>query len=329
MDAQWATPLLLDAKREYAGQLAEIITPFVLDCVGGMHARAKGNTKLFRQYLREIPTWNVNVVLAKTNDIQTRVPYLSRLITAVFVAYTKVMSTIKLYDNAALHDINLNVPSNDQLVHKVFVHVASAFYLKPSLVLPEHHDFRRELVLKAVHKTVHELLPMQDILDACLPGGPAPQVFDAAVQQAPEDAEFFGGVQQEQFDGQQFQQPQAQQFQQPQPQQQQQQFGDPFQFQQVPQQFQQSMFQQSQPAFQLPQPQMFQLPQPQPQMFAPQLPQPQQFQPQPLQPQQMFQPAQPQPQMFQPAQPHQPLYQEQAQDPQEPQELFSDAEEGF
>jgi len=314
--AQWATPLLLDAKREYATHLADVLAPRVLGCILDMWAHSRGKVKPFRDALREIPRWNAHVVLERTAEVQRRVPYLGRLIKAVFLAYVKVMVTIKLSDAEVFHNINFQVPSDDQLVHKVFFMVADAFYERPSLVLPQHKDARREVVLGVVHRCVRDMLPMTDILDACIP--PEQQAQQQALQAQQQAQQGFPDDPADDFLDDPFQQP----FQQLQPQQLQ-----PFQ----PQQLQPQPFQ--------PQPSQPQQLQPQ-QPFPPQPPFPQQ---QPFAQQQPFQPQQPFAQ--QPFQPQQPFAQQQQAfpqrapqqpqhinipggvAPQQPQDLFSDAED--
>ena len=325
MEAHYATPLLLDAKREYTTQLAEIMADSVLKTLNALWDQAcRGSwreaqrVELFRHKLREIPAWNSYVVQAHTAAITGQVPYLGRVIMAVFAAYVMVMTMIKLYPTTTQPMINFQAPSNEQLVHKVYVNLAREMYNKPSLIHSARADSGRELLVAALQRAVHELLPMQDILDACL-AREAPQPLQA-------DAEFFGGdfaggadfAAQDAYLQQQPMQP-GQLMQQPmQPGQLLQQPMQPGQLLQQPVDIAQPMFEQ-----QLEQPQF---PQPQPQ-FQPQQPQfahPQpQFQPQPqpqfphTQPQPQFQP---QPQQFQQPQP-------QFQQPQ--QELFSDADDEF
>ena len=354
MEAHYATPLLLDAKREYTTQLAEIMADSVLKTLNALWDQAcRGSwreaqrVELFRHKLREIPAWNSNVVQAHTAAITGQVPYLGRVIMAVFAAYVMVMTMIKLYPTTTQPMINFQAPSNEQLVHKVYVNLAREMYNKPSLIHSARADSGRELLVAALQRAVHELLPMQDILDACL-AREAPQPLQA-------DAEFFGGdfaggadfAAQDAYLQQQPMQP-GQLMQQPmQPGQLLQQPMQPGQLLQQPVDIAQPMFEQQLEQPQFPQPQFAQpqVPQPQPQFpqpqFAqpqPQFPQPQpQFQPQQPQfahPQPQFQP-QPQPQ-FPHTQP-QPQFQPQPQQFQQPQpqfqqpqqELFSDADDEF
>jgi hypothetical protein len=166
------TPLLLDAKKEYLHQLSEVLAPHILNT---MHAAYVSATKsqrnarrvlaAFQEKLREIPVWNASVVAAKTSEISSRVPFLADLIAAVFVSYTKILSSIKL--GADKPNIRLRLPSNEALVHQVYIHVAKEFYATPSLLRADRAT-RAATVRAAVDSAVRSMLPIQDILKAYL-----------------------------------------------------------------------------------------------------------------------------------------------------------------
>ena len=166
------TPLLLDAKREYLSQLAEVLAPHVLNTMQAAYVSATKTQRnarrvlvAFQEKLREIPVWNASVVAAKTAEITSRAPFLADLIAAVFVSYTKILSSIKL--GADKPNIRLRLPSNDQLVHQVYIHVAKEFYASPTLLRAER-AVRAATVRAAVDAAVRSMLPIQDILKAYL-----------------------------------------------------------------------------------------------------------------------------------------------------------------
>lgn len=166
------TPLLLDAKREYLSQLSELLAPHVLNTMQNAYltaAKTQRNARrvvaAFQEKLREIPVWNASVVAAKTAEISSRAPFLADLIAAVFVSYTKILSSIKL--GADKPNIRLRLPSNDQLVHQVYIHVAKEFYAAPSLLRADRAT-RAATVRAAVDSAVRSMLPIQDILRAYL-----------------------------------------------------------------------------------------------------------------------------------------------------------------
>lgn len=166
------TPLLLDAKKEYLNQLSEVLAPHILSTMHAAyvsatktHRNARRVLAAFQEKLREIPVWNASVVAAKTTEISSRAPFLADLIAAVFVSYTKILSSIKL--GADKPNIRLRLPSNDQLVHQVYIHVAKEFYATPSLLRADRAT-RAATVRAAVDSAVRSMLPIQDILKAYL-----------------------------------------------------------------------------------------------------------------------------------------------------------------
>ena len=332
-NAAGLTPLLIDAKKEYVGQLTDVLTPYVINTVQGLYTaavaqRSGAPTAAFQRALRDIPTWNSTIISGHARDIENRFPFLGDLVAACFVAYVKILSSVKLHQQKP--NIRLKLPSNETFVHKVYVHVAREFYSTPALVRADR-GAKVAVVRAAVEASIRDMLPIEDILKAYLgntvddtdrtmnPGQLAEDDVVAegelADDMAPEandaDTEF-------EYSNNSNNTPYTPPAQPTEP-----------EFQQLA-----SLQPQMQPQLQMPQPQM-----PQPQMPQPQMPQPQMSQPQ--------MPQMPQPQMPQP----QPQPQTQTQDEtdeaneaneakkiqvgQQPaaapvqQDLFSDAEDEF
>lgn len=161
-------PLLLDAKNIYVTHLSDIVGPYIISTLSAMYAASKTEgwfdaVKRFREKLREIKLWNATIIEQHTATIETKHPYLGELIAAAFVAYVKVMSSIKLRDDKP--NIRLKLPTNATFVHKAFVNVARAFYENPQLAAhPEEYTEMRS----AIQQTIQGMLPIQDILKAYL-----------------------------------------------------------------------------------------------------------------------------------------------------------------
>ena len=161
-------PLLLDAKNIYVNQLSEAMGPYVLKTIESVYAETTqaGSSKVlirFQQRLKEIPVWNSSVVEQHAANIEARFPYLGDLIAAAFVAYVKVMSSIKL--RADKPNIRLKLPTNTAFVHKAFVNVARDFYAAPQMAAnPALYGGMRV----AIERTIRDMLPIKDILKAYL-----------------------------------------------------------------------------------------------------------------------------------------------------------------
>lgn len=163
------TPLLIDAKREYVGQLTDVLAPYVINHIARMYVTAqqqgKAPTLAFQKYLKEIPTWNSATIHERTMEIIGKYGFLGDLIAACFVAYVKILSSVKLHTQKP--NIRLKLPTNDSFVHKVFVNVAREFYTNPTLIGADRSG-KVALVKAAVESSVRDMLPIEDILKAYL-----------------------------------------------------------------------------------------------------------------------------------------------------------------
>lgn len=170
MDDAGLTPLLIDAKREYVGQLADVLAPFVVNHMVNMYLAARKqapntSTLTFQKALRVIPVWNSHSVRRHTADIENKYSFLGDLIAACFVAYVKILSSVKLHHQKP--NIRLKLPTNDAFVHKVYIHVAREFYAAPDLVRADRVA-KVAVVRGAVEASVRDMLPIEDILKAYL-----------------------------------------------------------------------------------------------------------------------------------------------------------------
>ena len=258
-------PLLLDAKNIYVNQLAEAMGPYMLRTIESLYEDTleAGSSKVllrFQAKLREIPKWNTDLINQHAVCLESKVPYLGDLIAAAFVAYVKVMSSIKLRPDKP--NIRLKLPTNAAFVHKAFVNVARDFYEAPHMGQRPATEYAG--LRAAVERTIRDMLPLQDILraylgsvvdnqntvspmpddhgdddDDCPAAAPSPAMFN----HEEEDDDDGASPSPDECPPPPPPQPQPQPYQQPQPQ----------------------PFQQPQPQpFQQPQPQPFQQPQPQP-----------------------------------------------------------------
>ena len=169
MDASGLTPLLIDAKREYVGQLTDVLAPYVIGHINSMYAAAQSQrraaTLAFQTALRDIQQWNATAIAHQASHIQSKYSFLGDLIAAVFVAYVKILSSVKLHNQKP--NIRLKLPSNDTFVHRVFVHAAREFYGEPGLVGADRAR-KLAIVRAAVEASVRDMMPIEDILKAYL-----------------------------------------------------------------------------------------------------------------------------------------------------------------
>lgn len=287
------TPLLVDAKKEYMHQLADVLMPYTMNTIGKIYDAAQKKEKTFREMLRQVPNWNASHIDERTHEIERRCPQLQDLIAACCVSYTKVLGSIRL-NQSQNSNVRVSLPQSSTFVHGVYIYVAKEFFYEPKLVYATRTT-KINLMRDAVDESTRQHVPMQQLLKAYLsvavddtgldPLAAAADGFQTPVMvQSPVATD----QQQHQFEQQLLQQLMAQQQQQQQelPQQQQQ---FPQQQQQFPQQQQQQFPQQQQQQQQMmiPDQQLLHIPQlPQEQPPPPALSPVQQFSPKQQQQQQ-------------------------------------------
>ena len=160
------SPLLVDAKKEYTVQLADLLTPYVMNTVARIYENSKKKTAAFRELLRGVPNWNASGIEERTNEIERRNPQLADLIAACCVSYTKVLGSIRL--NPSQHsNVRIALPQTSAFVHSVYVYVAKEFFYDPKLVFADRH-VKATLMTSAVEESIRQHVPIQQLLKAYL-----------------------------------------------------------------------------------------------------------------------------------------------------------------
>jgi len=163
--------VLGEAKAECTDKLCRVITPVAIDVMLTLYndasEMAKGK-KILTQYqklLQEVKTWNESIIHANTQKVLESCSYFRDILTAVFICYTKIMSSIRL--GKVKKSINLKIPSNDIFIHAVFTELADMMYHNPYFLQEKSaYDIKQEMnirVLKAVNGSIKLLVPLDEI----------------------------------------------------------------------------------------------------------------------------------------------------------------------
>ena len=113
-----------DARAEYTKQLCVFLVPayfqFFINLLEkskqAMTTTPKRSLWQFQNYLNEIHDWNMEKVNNEIHTIYTNCgcDYLDDLLTAVFIAYTKVLTAIRLSSNKKKIEINVPTSVNEE-----------------------------------------------------------------------------------------------------------------------------------------------------------------------------------------------------------------------
>ncbi len=167
-----------EAKGEYTKQLCGFVIPALKSYflqtfdIAKESENPKGPVWAFQDVLKEIPDWNIDKVKRESEKIvdMTNCDYLEELLTAVFIAHTKVLSAIRL--TSKNKKLQITVPKVDHFLHRTLCDCArllwsNAFLLKPNIPSIEKQKNLNQmetLLQEGVLQTIRNMLPVKSIL---------------------------------------------------------------------------------------------------------------------------------------------------------------------
>jgi len=165
--------ILVEAKREYLGQLCLLMCPVMIETFEEMYEEAyklsKGRKVLvmYQKLLKEVPNWSDAMSKQHTDNIANRCAWFNDLLAAVFVSCVKILSAVRLSkDNKK---ISLKLPTNEVFIQMCHNKVAQSLYNDPYIYHESQNEHSRndklfERFSICVENAVKELIPVQQIL---------------------------------------------------------------------------------------------------------------------------------------------------------------------
>jgi hypothetical protein len=169
-----------DARAEYTKQLCVFLVPAYFQFFIELLEKAKHDMinepkKVlwqFQTYLNEIHDWNMEKVHNEIQRIYTNCgcDYLEDLLTAVFIAHTKVLTAIRLSSNKK--KIEINVPKIEHFLFKVLCETSkllwSSTYLFrdgiPGIEKQQNYRNIEQIINEGILQAVRSLVPVKSIL---------------------------------------------------------------------------------------------------------------------------------------------------------------------
>lgn len=168
-----------EAKSEYTRQLCQILTPslqiYFLDVLKGIKEKEPDSRRLlwnFQALLQEIPDWNQDKVIRETEKIQrdSNCDYLEELLTAVFIAHTKVLSAIRI--TTKQKKLQLTIPKIDHFLHRTLRETGRILWGNAFLLAEQGTPIERQknmrqvegLIMEGIQQSIRSLLPVKTIL---------------------------------------------------------------------------------------------------------------------------------------------------------------------
>ena len=191
-----------EAKGEYTRQLCVFLAPcletYFLRLLDEARSQAESSQKYlwtFQNLLQCIPDWNQDKVVRETEVIQKdcKCDYLEELLTAVFIAHTKVLSAIRLSTKQT--KLQITIPKIDHFLHRVLSECArtlwtNAFLFVDTSSIEKQKNLRQVsgLIHDSILQAIRGLLPVRTILREYLhedEEGEAPVASSAAIAPVP------------------------------------------------------------------------------------------------------------------------------------------------
>jgi len=169
-----------DARTEYTKQLSVFLVPayfqFYVDLLKTsretMAAEPKRALWQFQTYLNEIHDWNMEKVRHEIQTIQSHCgcDYLEDLLTAVFIAHTKVLTAIRLSTNQK--KVEIHIPKIDHFLFKVLCETSKLLWSSTYLFrdnisgMEKQQNYRQieQLLHEGMLQAVRSLVPVKSIL---------------------------------------------------------------------------------------------------------------------------------------------------------------------
>jgi len=176
------TGVYSDARSEYTKQLCNILIPPYFQFFLGILEKAREEVtktnepkKLlwqFQTFLNDIPEWNMEKVNTEIAGLQTSCAcdYMEDLLTAVFIAHTKVLTAIRV--SAKQKKVQITVPKVEHFMFKVLCETSkvlwgNSFLFRDGISSMEKQQNYRTvegLLAEGIHQAIRAMVPVKNIL---------------------------------------------------------------------------------------------------------------------------------------------------------------------
>ena len=200
--------ILVEAKREYIGQLCLLMCPVMIETFETMYEEAYKLTKgrkvlvMYQKLLKEVPNWSDAMSKQHTDNITNRCAWFNDLLAAVFVSCVKILSAVRL--NKDNKKISLKLPTNEVFIQTCYNNAAKDLYRDPYIYHETQNEHARndklyERFCVCIETTVKELIPVQQILQTYMSQTQEGQDLDVGEAEVgdSEDPDLIDGYEEE------------------------------------------------------------------------------------------------------------------------------------
>ena len=200
--------ILVEAKREYVGQLCLLICPVMIETFENLYEESyklsKGRKVLimFQKLLKEVPNWSDSMSKTHSDNITNRCAWFNDLLAAVFVSCVKILSAVRL--NKTNKKISLKLPTNEVFIQTCYNNAAKDLYRDPFIYHESQNEHVRndklyERFSNCIEVSIKELIPVQQILQTYMSQTQEGQDLDVSEAEVgdSEDPDLIDGYEEE------------------------------------------------------------------------------------------------------------------------------------
>lgn len=173
---------LEESKNEWCSRLVSILTSSVITGVMSIYKEAlrmcdendqeDKYLMTFQNLLTRVPEWNPTIVETERKRIEheSRCKYLEDLVTCVHIIQLKALTCIRVGQKQK--KIDLDIPSIDKFIHKVYINTARKLYTNsylfekniPPLEIQKNNYQLERLIKESILMTIRDNIPIEEIL---------------------------------------------------------------------------------------------------------------------------------------------------------------------
>lgn len=173
---------LEESKNEWCARLVSILSSSVITGIMSIYKEAlkmcdEDNQEekylmTFQNLLTRVPDWNSTIIENERKRIEneSRCKYLEDLVTCVHIIQLKALTCIRVGQKQK--KIDLDIPSIDKFIHKVYINTARKLYTNtylfekniPPLEIQKNNYQLEKLVKEAILTTIRDNIPVEEIL---------------------------------------------------------------------------------------------------------------------------------------------------------------------
>lgn len=165
--------VLVEAKKEYTGQLCMIMCPQIIESFDNLYNLASVEAKRgeiisqFQKRLKDVKEWSDVMIKKHVDGLTQRCGWFRDLLAAVFVSHVKILSAVRL--KAENKKISLSLPTNSEFVGLCYENCARYVYLHPEVYHEASNEIIRDRELttrfcECIEETIRQQIPIQKIL---------------------------------------------------------------------------------------------------------------------------------------------------------------------